>query len=443
MTNQITLIETLTPEIINQSSGNLLITGRAGSGKSTLLSQYVDAIKKTKKLAVLAPTGIAALNVGGQTIHRFFRINPARPMDRPPKALRDILRALEVLVIDEISMARADLIDQIDGRLRQARENNQPFGGVRMIFFGDPYQLPPVVRREEIKTFQNKWKTPFFFGARAFAEGQFQTFVMTKVYRQTDPVFINVLEEVRQGRLTPSGLDALNARHRAALDEQEFLVTLSGTNADAAVINRARLDALPGSVVTYQAKITGDFSAGAVTAPECLEIKPDAQVMLLTNDPLDRWVNGTMARVIRPVSETAVLVETENGQRVTVEPHTWRLERPVEKDGRIKSVTTGTFTQFPMTLAWAVTIHKSQGKTFERLRLSLSDAFAPGQFYVALSRARSLEGLTLDYRARREMAFASEDVVLFFDNPEAFYPDPNPSDQALDRSVNLSMELFS
>ena len=440
MTNQITLIETLTPEIINQSSGNLLITGRAGSGKSTLLSQYVHTIKKTKKVAVLAPTGIAALNVGGQTIHRFFRINPARPMDRPPKALRDILRALEVLVIDEISMARADLIDQIDGRLRQARENNQPFGGVRMIFFGDPYQLPPVVRREEIKTFQNKWKTPFFFGARAFAEGQFQTFVMTKVYRQTDPVFINVLEEVRQGRLTPSGLNALNARHRAELDDQEFLVTLSGTNADAAVINRAKLDALPGSVVTYQAKITGDFSSGAVTAPECLELKPEAQVMLLTNDPANRWVNGTMAKVILPISDKAVLVETENGKRVIVEPHTWRLERPVEKNGKIKSITSGTFTQLPMTLAWAVTVHKSQGKTFERMRLSLSDAFAPGQFYVALSRARSLEGLTLDYRARREMAFASEDVILFFDNPEAFRPDPRPEDQYAYADVNL--ELF-
>lgn len=385
----------------------VFLTGKAGTGKSSLL-QYARSVLQ-QRIVVVAPTGIAAINVGGQTIHSFFRL-PPRPItsdDVKRVRDRDLYRNIDLLVIDEISMVRADLLDGIDLFMRKnGRYRSRPFGGARVVMIGDLYQLPPVVARAEERQYLNAhYDTPYFFSAHVMATTGLKVTELTEVFRQPDPTFVNLLNGVRHGQLTPLQLRQLNARHRPGFvpPSDSSYITLTTTNRRAEVINTREMARIPRIERTYVAERTGEFaraSAHNLPAPQALALKRGAQVMFVKNDPDRRWVNGTLGRV-RKAEKGVIIVETEDGETVEVEPVRWEMQR-YRFDGSAKTLTTevvGTYTQMPLVLAWAVTIHKSQGKTFDRVVVDLTGrAFAHGQVYVALSRCRSLEGLVLTRR---------------------------------------------
>lgn len=399
-------------DLMERGSGHVFVTGKAGTGKSTLLEHF----RRTtgKNVAVLAPTGVAALNVRGQTIHSFFGFKPDVVPDKVGKLGRTdsragLLAALDAIVIDEVSMVRADLLDCVDRFLRlNGRRPREPFGGLRMIFIGDLYQLPPVVTSRERDAFRYGYDSPYFFSARAFADPEFDlAFVeLEKVYRQTEADFITLLNAIRNRTATEEDLGRLNARYDPdeAPTVGDFRIVLTSTNDLAAARNLERLEALPGRPLACRGAFEGEFDPGALPTDEVLTLKEDAQVMLVNNDRLGRWVNGTLGRVAgfgRPGNgggRDVVLVELEDGDVVEVEPYTWELFAYAydRKAGRLTTEPRGAFTQFPLKLAWAVTIHKSQGKTFDRVVVDIGrGAFAHGQVYVALSRCTRFEGLVL------------------------------------------------
>ena len=412
--------------LMDSGTQSVFVTGKAGTGKSTLL-RYFRA-HTNKKAAVLAPTGVAAVNVGGETIHSFFRFGPAPSARDLPKLGREksrLYKEIDALVIDEVSMARADLLDCVDAFLRlNGREPEAPFGGVQLILIGDLYQLPPVVTKAEEPLFSASYEGPYFFSAKAF-EGLPLAFVeLEKVYRQSDPRFIDLLNAVRANTVTAADLAALNRRVGAEHDSRRLLpVSLVTTNAAADRVNEQRLAELPGREQGYAAKVTGEFSADSYPAPKWLRLKPRAQVMLLNNDPAGRWVNGTMAEVAevlkgRGGEPDSVLVRLADCGLQEVRPHEWDLFHYEigEPDGRLAATTAGTFAQYPLKLAWGLTIHKSQGKTFDRLTLDLGDrAFATGQTYVGLSRCVSLEGLSLARPVRRGDLLVDRRVTAFME----------------------------
>lgn len=393
--------------LLQHGSRNVFVTGKAGTGKSTLL-RYFRA-HTSKKIVVLAPTGVAALNVAGETIHSFFRFRPGTTPDKVRKARRkeaDLYRELETIVIDEASMIRADLLDCVDAFMRlNGREPERPFGGAQVILFGDLYQLPPVVTGAERELFSSHYKGPYFFNSRVFERAGLEYLELEKIYRQKDQGFIEILNAIRNNRVSPAQLAQLNRRVGADVETagRGIIVRLLTTNADAAQINNERLRSIDGRVHVYKAEITGKFTRDSYPADDELHLKAGAQVMLLNNDPDGRWVNGTMAAVqdIMKGPEggpDAVQVRLADGSVEPVEPHAWELFHfTLDKEaGRIKTESAGTFTQYPLKLAWGVTIHKSQGKTFERAVIDLGRrAFAAGQTYVALSRCTALEGLSL------------------------------------------------
>jgi len=397
---------------------HVFITGKAGTGKSTLL-EYFRA-RTQKRIAVLAPTGVAALNVHGQTIHSFFGFKPdvtpdaVRKLPRSKAAAAAIYRHLDAVVIDEISMVRADLLDSVEKFLRlNGPRPRDWFGGLQMIFIGDLYQLPPVVTGRERGLFDGpsgRYESPYFFSAAIFGELTFDMeFVeLEKVYRQTDPEFIDLLNAIRNRSIDDARIDRLNSRCLPgfAPPDGKFYITLTSTNDLAAVRNREKLAALPGRARRYQGSTEGEFERASLPTEETLELKPGAQVMLLTNDRTGRWVNGTIGRVHRIIkvsdadkdSADIVIVDIPGAGHVDLSPNTWELFRfryEIASD-RIEAESVGTFTQYPLRLAWAVTIHKSQGKTFDRVVIDIGrGAFAHGQVYVALSRCTSFEGIVL------------------------------------------------
>ncbi|MCY4166071.1 MAG: AAA family ATPase [Gammaproteobacteria bacterium] len=382
---------------------HLLITGSAGTGKSTLLSLFCESVDWDP--VVLAPTGVAALNVGGQTVHRFFGfgidITPESAGTRRPRNPR-LYRNLRTLIIDEVSMLRADLLDCVDLFLkRHGPLPGQPFGGVHMVFIGDLYQLPPVVTGMEREALKQSYDSPHFFSARALEGVALETVELTKIFRQRDRAFASLLNRIRKNAAEPGDIERLNARVEPHFEppEGQGYITLTGTNRKAAAINEARLDALHAQEHESQAVIQGDFAREYYPTEACLRFKKGAQVMLLSNDSADRWVNGSIG-VIEDIAvgggEECVLVRlADSGRLARVEPHEWELIRFDLSEGAIVSSPAGTFTQFPFRLAWAVTVHKSQGKTFERMVVDLDRVFAAGQAYVALSRCTTLEGLVL------------------------------------------------
>ncbi len=393
--------------LLQHGSRNLFVTGKAGTGKSTLL-RYFRA-HTSKKIVVLAPTGVAALNVEGETIHSFFRFKPGTTPDKVKRSRKkdaEVYRELDAIVIDEASMVRADLMDCMEAFLRlNGREPGKPFGGAQLILFGDLYQLPPVVTSAERELFSAYYDGPYFFNAKAFKTAGLERLELEKIYRQKDQGFIEILNAIRNNRVSPAQLARLNERVGKDVETsgRGLLVRLLTTNADAAEINNERLGGIDGRAHKYKAEITGEFTRDAYPADEELHLKAGAQVMLLNNDPHGRWVNGTMAAVqdiMRglPGQPDLVHVRLADGSVEPVELNTWELfhftyDAEVEK---IKTRTAGTFTQYPLKLAWGVTIHKSQGKTFQRAIIDLGRrAFAAGQTYVALSRCTSLEGLSL------------------------------------------------
>lgn len=393
--------------LLQHSGRNLFITGKAGTGKSTLL-RYFRA-HTSRKIVVLAPTGVAALNVAGETIHSFFRFKPGTTPDKVKRARgkdAELYKALDAIVIDEASMVRADLLDCVDAFMRiNGPKPGQPFGGAQLVLFGDLYQLPPVVTAPERELFRTYYPGPHFFNARAFKETSIEYLELEKIYRQKDQGFIDILNAIRNNKVSPAQLARLNSRVGADVESSArgLTVRLLTTNADAASINNEKLRAIDGRSQVYKAEIQGEFSRDSYPADDELHLKAGAQVMLLNNDSKGRWVNGTMAAVrdiMRglPGEHDVVHVRLPEGCIEAVEPYKWELFHFAydEESKKIKAETAGVFTQFPLKLAWGVTIHKSQGKTFERVVLDLgARAFATGQTYVALSRCTSLEGLSL------------------------------------------------
>ncbi|MDX2157961.1 MAG: AAA family ATPase [Hyphomicrobiaceae bacterium] len=388
-------------DYLRDDTGHLFVTGRAGTGKSTLLRALGDVLPE--EMIVVAPTGLAAVNVGGQTIHSFFGLPPrlVGPEDIRRSRNGALMRKLRLLVIDEVSMVRSDLMWAIDQSLRINRgRSREPFGGVRLVMFGDLHQLPPVVQEAEVaEHLESRHGGPFFFTVSALTEGAgTQRLELTQVFRQRDQALLNVLNRIREGDPEESDLEVLNDRVAPirTLGEGDPFVILTPTNAAAHRINAAFLKALPGIAKEYAAAVTGEFSPGAQPTEAALVLKVGAKVIMLRNDADRRWVNGTIARISR-LGETGVWVEID-GREHEIEPVAWESRRYAYDQTQQKIVETiaGTFKQLPLRLAWALTIHKSQGLTLDKVYIDLGrGTFAHGQAYVALSRCRTLEGLSL------------------------------------------------
>lgn len=384
---------------MEDTSNNVYITGRAGTGKSTLLKYFKE--NTAKKIVVLAPTGVAAVNVGGQTIHSFFGF-PPKYID--PSRIRrsrnkNLVEKLDAVVIDEVSMVRADLMDGIDYALRINRdEMEKAFGGVQMIFFGDLFQLSPVADKESREILEEIYESPYFFHSKVFTGIDFNFFELEKNYRQSDEKFITLLNKFRTNECENDDVKLLNERlDKKAIDEKDGRVILTATNNVASEINYKRLSELPGKKHKYEATINGDFEEKVYPTDASLELKKGAQIMLIRNDPAKRWVNGTIAEV-SDLHDDIVEVSI-NRKKYEVGQATWnkikytynRSEEKVEED------IVGSFSQLPIKLAWAITIHKSQGQTFDKVVIDLGHgAFAHGQVYVALSRCKTLEGIYLN-----------------------------------------------
>lgn len=398
-------------ELMENSDQHLFITGKAGTGKSTLLEHFRSISRK--KLAVLAPTGVAALNVAGQTIHSFCRFRPDVSLDKIKKKgskdteVLDLYKKLDTIIIDEISMVRADLLDCIEKFLRlHGPHPRKKFGGIQMIFIGDLYQLPPVVTTVEKEVFRVHYQSPYFFSSHIFQDPKFkiELIELEKIYRQTDAEFISLLNAIRNRSVTDSDIDQLNKICRPAFipPEEDLYLYLTGTNDQAFRQNQEKLGRLPGRLYGYEGIVEGNFDQSALPTDRILELKKGAQVMLLTNDPLGRWVNGTLGKVAginrQEGEEDIIQVELSDGLIVPVNSHTWKIFRYAfdDKAGKIYSEPIGSFTQYPLKLAWAITIHKSQGKTFDRVIIDIGrGTFAHGQVYVALSRCTTLQGIIL------------------------------------------------
>ena len=386
-------------DYLRDGAGNLFVTGRAGTGKSTLLRCIRDLVPG--EMVIVAPTGLAAVNVGGQTIHSFFGFPPRLIQTGDIRRSRNgrLMRRLKFLVIDEVSMVRSDIMWAIDQSLRVNRGRpREPFGGVRLAMFGDLHQLPPVIDEAEVAShLETEHGGPFFFSIGALREGAGTALVeLTHVFRQKDEALIRVLNQIREGEADADDLAVLNERVHPirTLAEGEPYIILTPTNAAARRINLAYLEALSGAPHAFQAGVTGDFNESAQPTEQTLVLKPGAKVMLLRNDTDRRWVNGTIARVSR-LEEDRVWVEID-GDEHEIERAAWENRRYAYDKAEEKIVETvaGTFRQFPLRLAWALTIHKSQGLTLDKVYIDLGrGTFAHGQAYVALSRCRTLEGL--------------------------------------------------
>jgi ATP-dependent exoDNAse (exonuclease V) alpha subunit len=378
---------------------NIFLTGKAGTGKSTLLRYFRSTT--TKNHAVVAPTGIAAINVQGQTIHSFFGFKVGVTLGTVRYASYEklkVLRNIETLIIDEISMVRADLLDCMDKSLRMNRRNNLPFGGVQIIAIGDPYQLPPVVTASEEKFIMRTYGAPHFFKANSYKSGNFKTVELNKIYRQSDPEFIGILNAVRTGEHKAEHINQLHAltTQNRPTGKSIHLVT---TNQMAQSINRTQLGLLSTNPVTYTAQSEGNFSERVAPTDIELTLKEGAKVMLLNNDRDGRWVNGDVGTIIGLDKSAARVKFDDDGSFEDVGPNIWEniQFQYDEETHKIEPVVVGRFVQLPIKLAWAVTIHKSQGKTYDNVHIDFgSGTFAPGQAYVALSRATSPAGLSFE-----------------------------------------------
>jgi ATP-dependent DNA helicase PIF1 len=396
----------LTPEFSNafdlmeNSKQHLFITGNAGTGKSTLLHYFKE--KSKKKLVVVAPTGIAAINVGGSTIHSFFQfpLHVVTPQDvKVIHNKRELFNSLQTVVVDEVSMVRADIMDAIDRSLRINRNRvSVPFGGVQMILIGDLHQLPPVVESELKDYFDDRFQSPFFFSANVFKQVSLTSIELQCIFRQTDTEFIALLDKVRRNQITQVDLQSLNKLYSPtpSFHEDELAITLTSTNRRASEINQTRLDSLPSRDYYFDAIVTGDFDEKSFPTERRLRLRQGAQIMMVKNDPNKQWVNGSLG-VIQKLSQDSIKVSF-GGYSCSVEPMTWeKIDYEYNHDnGKIEPNVIGTFRQYPIKLAWAITVHKSQGKTFDKVIVDLGNgAFAHGQAYVALSRCTSFQGIRL------------------------------------------------
>lgn len=420
-------------QLITHTRQSVFLTGKAGTGKSTFLKYICNHTKK--KYVVLAPTGIAAINAGGVTLHSFFKL-PFRPMlpDDPdlslshgrifeffkyPKEKREIITEVDLIIIDEISMVRADIIDCVDRILRVYSGNMRlPFGGKQLLFVGDVFQLEPVVPSDQKEILSLFYASPFFFSARVFKDINLVPIELQKVYRQTDSVFINVLDRIRNNAARKQELDTLNGRYFPSFEPQneDMYITLATRRDQVDFINEKKLAELPGEEYVSVGKIEGDFPESSLPTQLNLSIKEQAQVIFIDNDYERRWVNGTIGMVSGIDENGNVYVLLESGVEHLVEPTSWRNYKYKynEKEKRIEEEIVGTFEQLPIRLAWAITVHKSQGLTFSRVVVDLTGGvFAGGQTYVALSRCTSLEGLVLKSKISSRDIFIRKEIVEF------------------------------
>ena len=430
--------------LIKYTRQSLFLTGKAGTGKSTFLRYICDNVRK--KHVVLAPTGIAAINAGGSTLHSFFKLpfHPLLPDDpnlslqkgriheffKYNKAHRKLLEELELVIIDEISMVRADIIDAVDRILRvYSRNLREPFGGKQLLLVGDVFQLEPVVKGDERDILQRFYPTPYFFSARVFSQIDLVSIELQKVYRQSDQTFISVLDRIRKNQAGNADLQLLNTRYGVPTDnkkEEDLYVTLATRRDTVDYINERRLKELPGEAEVFHGEITGDFPESSLPTSQELVLKPGAQVIFVKNDYERRWVNGTIGIVsgFDRIEETLYII-TDDGRECDVKREAWRNIRYQynEEKKEIEEEVLGTFTQFPLRLAWAITVHKSQGLTFARVEIDFTGGvFAGGQAYVALSRCTSLEGIRLKTPINRNDIFVKPEIVSFserFNNRQA------------------------
>jgi len=399
-------------EYVRNTGKNIFLTGKAGTGKTTFLHQIKE--EGCKRMVVTAPTGVAAINAGGMTLHSFFQLpfglylpDTSRQVNNQRRFSRDkiqLLRTMDLLIIDEISMVRADVLDAVDDVLRRYRDDSRAFGGVQLLMIGDLHQLPPVVKPEDWELLRPYYETPYFFGSQALARSDIVAIELKHIFRQSDRPFIDLLDKVRNNHVDAEVLQSLNSRYIPGFqpDVEDAYITLTSHNASSSDLNVQRLESLPERVRTFKAKIVGEFPETAYPTEETLEFKRAAQVMFVRNDlsPEKRYFNGKIGKITRFAGdEIFVRCKDERGE-IAVTPVEWQNIKYSIDDGtkEIKQEVLGTFTQYPLKLAWSITIHKSQGLTFDRVIIDAQSAFAHGQVYVALSRCRTLEGIVLSSR---------------------------------------------
>lgn len=415
-------------QFIENTGTHLFLTGKAGTGKTTFLRRLKE--QTPKRMVILAPTGIAAINAGGVTIHSFFQLsfapfvpettfNSSQTHYRFSKEKRNIIRSMDLLVIDEISMVRADLLDAIDSALRRYRDREKPFGGVQLLMIGDLQQLAPVVKENEWEMLKNYYETPYFFASRALRETVYMTIELKTVYRQSDTFFLSLLNKIRENQADDEVLNELNRRYQPGFRprKEEGYIRLTTHNYQAQKVNDNELASLPGQTYSFRAEIDGTFPEYLYPADEVLTIKAGVQIMFLKNDPSSekRYYNGMIGEVAA-VNDAGMIVRgKDNGDEFQLLPEEWGNYKYVlnEETKEITEEIEGTFRQYPIRLAWAITIHKSQGLTFERAIIDARNSFAHGQTYVALSRCKTLEGMVLESPLRREAIISDSTVDDF------------------------------
>lgn len=432
----------LARQIIENTNTNLFLTGRAGTGKTTFLRQIREEVHK--RMVVLAPTGIAAINAGGVTIHSFLQL-PFAPFIpgmqfrtdqfRMPDRKRRLIRSLDLIVIDEISMVRADLLDSVDAALRRYRDPTRPFGGVQLLLIGDLQQLSPVVKDEDRELLSRYYDSEYFFSSHALRQTPFVTVELQTVYRQSDDTFLRLLNAVRSNRLDAAMLAQLNARYVPHFrpPEGEAYVRLVTHNHQADSINRAEMTALTTPAFTYDAEVKDKFPESSYPAADRLVLKRGAQVMFIRNGMAgdDHYFNGMLGEVVSLDRDEITVRTNEGGVLINVPRETWNNARYVlnERTNEIEEVVDGTFTQYPLRPAWAITVHKSQGLTFERAIIDVQGAFAHGQAYVALSRCKSLEGLVLSAPIPASAIIQDGTVLQFTEHIPEQQPTPDQLQQ--------------
>jgi ATP-dependent DNA helicase PIF1 len=411
--------------LLEETDHHVFITGRAGTGKSTLLAYFRE--HTNKQIVVLAPTGVAALNVKGQTIHSFFKFKPdirlqsVKPVYKKNDP-QNIYKKIDMVIIDEVSMVRSDLLDCVEKSLRINRGSSEPFGGVQMVFIGDLYQLPPVVSSSEKEIFKTHYASPYFFDAHTMAGIPLELIELEKIYRQKDDTFISLLNAVRNNSATEEHLSVINERYNPTYipNPKKFSLHLTTTNALADEINSIQLAKLTTKEHRYEGKVSGSFDNRAMPTDVSLSVKVGSQIMMLNNDSGGRWVNGSIGKIIDITLDAEVgellVVQLSDGEIVEVIPYTWELFAFSydTKKKQLESETVGTFNQYPLKLAWAVTIHKSQGKTFKQIIIDLGrGTFVHGQLYVALSRCTTLAGIVLKQKVSKRHILMDWRVVKF------------------------------